>query len=142
MAKEMEQGEIEALANELETKMARLRGRSRRSGSRVINLDHWTDLPPPPEAFCANTSLFLDFDGARVNTAIFGGPGTVTLSPLSAFLAKWGITRAQEDELIDAIVAVSFLACALAMTNAAARLAFAMSRDTSDVFSPRFSIHR
>jgi hypothetical protein len=49
--------------------------------------------------------LFLDFDGARVNTAIFGGPGTVQLSPLSAFLAKWGITRAQEDELIDAVVA-------------------------------------
>ena len=31
--------------------------------------------------------------------------------------------------LIDAIVAVSFLACALAMTNAATRLAFAMSRE-------------
>ena len=29
----------------------------------------------------------------------------VTLSPLSAFLAKWGITRIQEDELIDAVVA-------------------------------------
>lgn len=31
--------------------------------------------------------------------------------------------------LIDAIVAISFLACALAMTNAATRLAFAMSRE-------------
>lgn len=31
--------------------------------------------------------------------------------------------------LIDAIVAVSFLACALAMTNAATRVAFAMSRE-------------
>ena len=37
--------------------------------------------------------------------AIFGGPGNVQLSPLSAFLAKWGITRADEDELIDAVVA-------------------------------------
>jgi hypothetical protein len=50
-------------------------------------------------------TLFLDFDGARVNTAVFGGPGVVQLSPLSAFLAKWGIPRADEDALIDAIVA-------------------------------------
>ena len=52
-------------------------------------------------------TLFLDFDGARVNTAIggWGGPGVVTLSPFSAFLARWGIARAQEDELIDAVVA-------------------------------------
>lgn len=49
--------------------------------------------------------LFLDFDGARVNTAIFGGPGTVNLSPFAAFLSRWGIPRAQEDELIDAITA-------------------------------------
>lgn len=49
--------------------------------------------------------LFLDFDGARLNTAIFGGPGVVQLSPMSAFLAKWGITRVDEDALIDAVVA-------------------------------------
>ena len=60
---------------------------------------------PPLQGNPPQQTLFLDFDGARVNTAIFGGPGTVTLSPLSAFLAKWGITRVQEDELIDAIVA-------------------------------------
>lgn len=60
---------------------------------------------PPLQGTQPQQTLFLDFDGARVNTAVFGGPGTVQLSPLSAFLAKWGIPRAQEDELIDAIVA-------------------------------------
>ncbi|WP_433718334.1 PPC domain-containing protein [Actinoplanes sp. CA-051413] len=50
-------------------------------------------------------TLFLDFDGARVNTGVFGGTGNVTLSPFSAFLAKWGIPRVQEDEVIDAVVA-------------------------------------
>jgi hypothetical protein len=50
-------------------------------------------------------TLFLDFDGARVNTAIFGGPGQRQLSPFAAFLAKWGLTRADEDAVIDAIVA-------------------------------------
>ncbi|MFC0527384.1 PPC domain-containing protein [Phytohabitans kaempferiae] len=50
-------------------------------------------------------TLFLDFDGARLNTAIFGGPGVRTLSPLSAFLGRWGLTRADEDEVIDAVLA-------------------------------------
>jgi hypothetical protein len=50
-------------------------------------------------------TLFLDFDGARVNTGVFGGSGVVQLSPLSAFLAKWGIARADEDAVIDGVVA-------------------------------------
>jgi hypothetical protein len=50
-------------------------------------------------------TLFLDFDGGRVNTGVFGGTGNVTLSPFSAFLAKWGIPSAQEDAVIDAVVA-------------------------------------
>lgn len=50
-------------------------------------------------------TLFLDFDGARVNTGVFGGTGNVTLSPFSAFLAKWGIPRIEEDAVIDAVVA-------------------------------------
>ncbi|WP_030435387.1 PPC domain-containing protein [Actinoplanes subtropicus] len=52
-----------------------------------------------------NQTLFLDFDGARVNTGVFGGPGQRDLSPLAAFLADWGLTRADEDALEDAIVA-------------------------------------
>jgi len=52
-----------------------------------------------------NQTLFLDFDGERVNTGVFGGPGQRDLSPLAAFLAGWGLTRADEDALEDAIVA-------------------------------------
>ncbi|MDQ7906408.1 PPC domain-containing protein [Phytohabitans sp. ZYX-F-186] len=50
-------------------------------------------------------TLFLDFDGARLNTGIFGGPGVRTLSPFSAFLGRWGLTRADEDAVIDAVLA-------------------------------------
>lgn len=45
-------------------------------------------------------------------------PGAASLAAVTGFA-----------HLIDVIVAVSFLACALAMTNAATRLAFAMSRE-------------
>lgn len=50
-------------------------------------------------------TLFLDFDGARVNTGIFGGRGNVDLTRFSGFIGKWGITAAQEDALIDAVTA-------------------------------------
>lgn len=40
--------------------------------------------------------VYLDFDGATIDPAIVHGPaGTATLSPLSAFLANWGMTRSQ-----------------------------------------------
>jgi hypothetical protein len=50
-------------------------------------------------------TLFLDFDGARVNTAIFGGPGQRQLSPLAGFLGRWGLSADDEDALIDAVIA-------------------------------------
>jgi hypothetical protein len=50
-------------------------------------------------------TLFLDFDGARVNTAIFGGPGVRELSPFRAFLGRWGLTRADENAVINQIIA-------------------------------------
>ncbi|GAA0807646.1 PPC domain-containing protein [Spirilliplanes yamanashiensis] len=50
-------------------------------------------------------TLFLDFDGARVNTAVWGGPGVVQLSPFAGFLSRWGLTRLDEDAVIDAVVA-------------------------------------
>ncbi len=50
-------------------------------------------------------TVFLDFDGATVNTGIWGGPGVRTLSPFSTFIAKWGLTRSQEATLIDKITA-------------------------------------
>jgi Bacterial pre-peptidase C-terminal domain len=60
---------------------------------------------PKLEGSGATQTIFIDFDGARLNTAIFGGPGVRTLSPMRAFLGRWGLTRADENALIDAIVA-------------------------------------
>jgi hypothetical protein len=50
-------------------------------------------------------TLFLDFDGERMNTNIFGGSGVSTLSPLSRFLPKWGLTAADENAVIDRTIA-------------------------------------
>jgi hypothetical protein len=50
-------------------------------------------------------TIFLDFDGERVNTGIWGGPGVVTLSPLRSFLARWGLTNKDENAVIDGVVA-------------------------------------
>ena len=51
-------------------------------------------------------TIFLDFDGARVNTSIFGmGGGLRDLSPLSAFLPRWGLAAADERALITAVTA-------------------------------------
>ncbi|MEM7349619.1 MAG: hypothetical protein AAF657_02360 [Acidobacteriota bacterium] len=53
--------------------------------------------------------LFVDFDGATIDPSIFGGPaGDRTLSPLSSFLAGWGLGPADEDAVIDAIMASVF----------------------------------
>ncbi len=60
---------------------------------------------PGPDTRNARQTLFLDFDGERVNTGIWGGPGVRELSPLSAFVTGWGIPAWQEDALIDRIVA-------------------------------------
>jgi hypothetical protein len=51
-------------------------------------------------------TVFLDFDGARVNTAIYGtGGGIRDLSPLSTFLPRWGLTTRDESALINGIIA-------------------------------------
>jgi hypothetical protein len=50
-------------------------------------------------------TLFLDFDGARVNTGVFGGTGVSQLSPLRAFLGRWGMRNADLNPLITAVVA-------------------------------------
>ena len=52
--------------------------------------------------------IYLDFDGASVDPTIWDAnrpSGEVTLSPLSSFLERWGLTAADEDPLIDAIIA-------------------------------------
>jgi hypothetical protein len=62
---------------------------------------------PGPETEAAGTvqTLFLDLDGERLNTTPFGGSGVRTLSPLRGFLGRWGLTAADEDALVDRIVA-------------------------------------
>jgi hypothetical protein len=50
-------------------------------------------------------TIFLDYDGQRLNTGIFGGRGVTTLSPLSSFLDRWGIPAAQRTALGKAIKA-------------------------------------
>jgi hypothetical protein len=60
---------------------------------------------PGPQAAATTQTIFLDFDGQRVNTATFGGPGVRTLSPLSAFLGRWGIPASRENALINRVVA-------------------------------------
>jgi hypothetical protein len=83
-------------------------------------------------------TVFLDFDGARVNTGIFGGPGVRTLSPFSAFVAKWGLDRSQEGVLIDRITATvrENLRRDLAARGLNGRLAVRVlnSKDSPDVF--------
>lgn len=51
--------------------------------------------------------VWLDIDGALVDRALFGlPPSTVELSPLATFLPGWGLTLADQDQLVDRIVAV------------------------------------
>jgi hypothetical protein len=52
-------------------------------------------------------ALFLDFDGASVNFSRYWGAttsGTRQLSGLSSFLPGWGLTAADENAVIDAIL--------------------------------------
>jgi hypothetical protein len=50
-------------------------------------------------------TVFLDFDGERVNTAVWGGSGVRTLSPFSSFVAKWGLTSAQQRPVVNRVIA-------------------------------------
>ncbi|MDY6992917.1 MAG: hypothetical protein SVR94_09995 [Pseudomonadota bacterium] len=52
----------------------------------------------------AKQILYLDFNGATFDSAIFEATGVVTLSPLDDFLANWGFTPADKDALIDIIL--------------------------------------
>ncbi len=62
---------------------------------------------PVLESSVADTEqiLFIDFNGATINTSIFGSPGNAVLSPLSAFLTRWGLTAGDLNNVIDSIMA-------------------------------------
>ncbi len=56
----------------------------------------------------ATQTIFVDFDGASIDPGIFGGGPfgfEIPLSPLSSFLPGWGLSAADEDAVIDAILA-------------------------------------
>jgi hypothetical protein len=50
-------------------------------------------------------TIFLDFNGERVNTGMFGGFGVRQLSPLRTFLPRWRLTAADESAVEDAVIA-------------------------------------
>ena len=63
-----------------------------------------SELNPRPEVL----TVFLDFNGARVNTRVYSNEptaGNKDLSPLKKFLPGWGLTDADENKVIDGVVA-------------------------------------
>jgi hypothetical protein len=59
------------------------------------------------EASGSVQTILLDFDGARVQTSVFGGfGGQRDLTGLAGFLGGWGLGSDDEDALINAIVGV------------------------------------
>jgi len=79
----------------------------RQSGIYLVEL---RTARPPLEVSDSGTKqvLFIDFDGAIVDTSIFEAFvfGRRLLSPLRLFLPKWGLTPTDEDAVIDVILAV------------------------------------
>jgi len=60
---------------------------------------------PPLERQRPVQRLFLDFDGERLNTGVFGGRGVTRPSPLRRFLPRWGLSDGDHGALVDRIVA-------------------------------------
>jgi hypothetical protein len=89
---------------------------------------------PGPEADHATQTIFLDFDGQRVNTAVFGGRGVSTLSPLSAFLGRWGIPTAQKNALINRVIATVTENLKHDFTGTGVKIKILNSRDDADPF--------
>jgi hypothetical protein len=54
----------------------------------------------------ARQTIFIDFDGATIDVAAIFGSGSLirTLSPLSSFLGGWGLTTADQNAVIDAVM--------------------------------------
>ena len=60
------------------------------------------------QSFFIKQTVFVDFNGPNINPmSLFGdGKTSATLSPMRNFLTAWGLTAADEDPLIDKIMAV------------------------------------
>ncbi|MFD9698628.1 hypothetical protein [Lentzea sp. NPDC059081] len=50
-------------------------------------------------------TVFVDFDGAVVDTTPFGGDGNRRLSPFSSFLRNWGLSEQDGDAVLSATLA-------------------------------------
>jgi hypothetical protein len=89
---------------------------------------------PGTETRKVTQKIFLDFDGQRVNTAIWGGPGVTTLSPLSAFLGRWGIPAAQKNALINKVIATVTENLKQDLAGTGIKVKILNSRDHADPF--------
>ncbi len=112
----------------------------RSSQSGAYTLDIASFLPELREGDRGEVqTVFIDFDGATFDRGpVFGGPSSIrTLSPLSAFLPNWGLTAADEDAVIDAIMAVieeSLISDLEAGPNPKFEIRLLNSRDHEDPF--------
>ncbi|MEM8997764.1 MAG: hypothetical protein AAGF23_23475 [Acidobacteriota bacterium] len=59
---------------------------------------------PVVENSADRQTFFVDFDGATLDLSVFSFPWVATLSPLSSFLANWGLGPGDEDAVIDSIL--------------------------------------
>ncbi|MCA9077971.1 MAG: hypothetical protein KDA93_23280 [Planctomycetaceae bacterium] len=77
----------------------------------------------------ARQTLYLDFDGATFDAAELLGEGSpsAALSPLSAFLANWGLDSSDEDTVINAIQSTVMENLSADLRTAAANGDFAVS---------------
>lgn len=89
---------------------------------------------PGPEVRHTRQTIFLDFDGARVNTGIWGGPGVRRLSPFAGFVTAWGIPAWREDALIDRIVATTTENLRRDFARTGVKVRVLNSRDHADRF--------
>ena len=90
----------------------RLKARALRDGDFTLNIR--AALPTLREGIKGDEQVvFIDFDGATVDLSESLAPGAppgvfvTDLSPLAAFLSAWGLTAADEDDVIDAIIEVT-----------------------------------
>jgi hypothetical protein len=89
---------------------------------------------PKLETTGATQTIFLDFDGARVNTAAFGGPGVRQLSPLPSFLGRWGIPASRQNAVIDRVISTVTENLKRDFTSTGSTVKILNSRDNADTF--------
>ncbi|MDH4056427.1 MAG: PPC domain-containing protein, partial [Gammaproteobacteria bacterium] len=96
---------------------------------------------PAQEATGTTQRIFIDFNGASVDTSKFGGTGVsqpASLSSLASFLPAWGLSGGDENAVIDAILATveQNLSTDIRLTgnNPAFDIEILNSRDDADSF--------